>query len=100
MKGNLALDVVNDVIAPAVAVSGDRSGNLGLVGHVEVSLAAHVGTLTLSIERLFALKPNDVVSMNELLDEPLTLTLNGRSVARAELVAVDDHFGVRILELA
>jgi flagellar motor switch protein FliN/FliY len=38
--------------------------------------------------------------MNELLDAPLTLLLNGRPVARGELLAVDDHFGVRILELA
>ena len=38
--------------------------------------------------------------MNELLDAPLTLMLNGRAVARGELLAVDDHFGVRILELA
>ena len=42
----------------------------------------------------------DVVSMNELLDEPLTLLLNDRPVARGELLAIDDHFGVRILELA
>lgn len=100
MTGNTALDVLGAAVGNARDAVPARSEEMSLVGHVEVSLAAHVGTLTLSIERLFALKPNDVVSMNELLDEPLTLTLNGRAVARAELVAVDDHFGVRILELA
>jgi flagellar motor switch protein FliN/FliY len=74
--------------------------DVGLVGHVQVSLAAQIGTITMSIERLFGLKSGDVVSMNELLEAPLILMLNGRAVARGELLAVDDHFGVRILELA
>ena len=74
--------------------------DMSLVGHVEVSLTARVGTVSLPIERLFSLKQGDVVSMNELLDEPLTLLLNDRPVARGELLAIDDHFGVRILELA
>lgn len=98
--GNVALDIVKDAHTATGVPAIGRGNDMNLVGHVEVSLAAHVGTVTMSIDRLFTLKPNDVVSMNELLDEPLTLTLNGRVVARAELVAVDDHFGVRILELA
>ena len=74
--------------------------DIELIGHVQVSLTAQVGTISLSVEQLFGLKNGDVVSMNELLEAPLTLMLNGKPVARAELLAVDDHFGVRILELA
>jgi flagellar motor switch protein FliN/FliY len=99
MKGNLAMNVVADGLA-AVTAPMARGGDLNLVGHVEVQLSAQVGTLTMSIERLFGLKSGDVVEMNELLDEPVTLMLNGRPVAKAELVALDDHFGVRILEIA
>jgi flagellar motor switch protein FliN/FliY len=77
-----------------------RASDMSLIGHVQVALAAQVGTVTMSVERLFALKSGDVVSMDELLEAPLTLMLNGRPVARGELLAVDDHFGVRILDLA
>lgn len=95
MKSTLARDVARpSVDTPAV------SPDMSLVGHVEVSLTAQVGTISMPIERLFGLKHGDVVSMNELLDAPLTLMLNGRPVARGELLAVDEHFGVRILELA
>ncbi|MDQ3286720.1 MAG: FliM/FliN family flagellar motor switch protein [Pseudomonadota bacterium] len=73
--------------------------DISMIGHVQVSLAAQVGTLTMSIEQLFGLRAGDVVSMNELLEAPLTLMLNGRAVARGELLAVDDVFGVRILEV-
>jgi flagellar motor switch protein FliN/FliY len=101
MKSNAVSDIValaNDHNNHHPA-DGSRQ-DMGLIGHVQVSLAAQVGTVSLSIERLFGLKSGDVISMNELLDAPVTLLLNGRAVARAELLAVDDHFGIRILELA
>lgn len=98
MKGNLLRDVTpNERDASGETMS---STDISLIGHVQVSLAAQVGTVTMSIDRLFGLKEGEVVSMNELLEAPMTLMLNGRAVARGELLAVDDHFGVRILELA
>lgn len=99
MKNNLAVDVSAENVT-TLATATPVAADIDLVGHVEVSLSAHVGTVTLPLSRLFALKSGDVVAMNELLDEPLTLMLNGRAIATAELVAVDDHFGVRIVEIA
>lgn len=96
MKSNLK-EVINDAMVPEVSIARQ---DISMVGHVQVSLAAQVGTVTMSIDSLFGLKSGDVVSMNELLEAPLTLMLNGRVVARGELLAVDDCFGVRILELA
>ncbi len=86
--------------APASAPASAPPQDISLIGHVQVQLAAQVGTATMSVERLFALKAGDIVGMNEALEAPVTLMLNGRAVARGELLAVDDHFGVRILELA
>lgn len=98
MKSNAVMEVVG-ASGEAQVNSGFGRGDISLIGHVQVSLTAQVGTLNMSIEQLFGLKSGDVVSMNELLEAPLTLMLNGRAVARGELLAVDDHFGVRILEL-
>jgi len=98
MKGNAMREVVLSD-APVDAGDATARNDISLVGHVQVSLAAQVGTVSMSIERLFGLQSGDVVSMNELLEAPLTLMLNGKPVARGELLAIDDHFGVRILEL-
>jgi len=76
------------------------SKDMSLVGHVSVTLSALVGTVTLSIEQLFALKKGEVLPMNESFDTPVTLLLNGKAVARGELVAVEDNFGIRITELS
>jgi flagellar motor switch protein FliN/FliY len=99
MKSNLAKDPAFDAgdetqAAPAL------SKDISLIGHVQVSMTAQVGTVTMSVEKLFSLAAGDVVAMNELLEAPLTLMLNGKPVARGELLAVDDHFGIRILEVA
>lgn len=79
--------------------NGMRTADLDLVGHVKVALIARVGTVDLPMRELFALKKGDVVSMNERVDAAVDLLLDGRVVARGELLAVDDHFGIRILEL-
>jgi flagellar motor switch protein FliN/FliY len=88
-------DVVH--ATPAAAL---QPKDMGLVGHVQVAMTAEVGTVTMSIEELFALSAGDVVRMNERVETPLTLLLNGKPVARGELLAVDDHFGIRILDVA
>lgn len=74
--------------------------DLSLVGHVPVLLTALVGSVSLTVEQLFALKKGEVLAMNESLDAPITLQLNGKPVAHGELVAVEDHFGIRIIELS
>ncbi len=99
MKSSVVRDVasVGDLAQENPAVNRQ---DFSLIGHVQVSLAAQLGTVSLSIQDLFGLKSGDVVDMNELLDSPVTLMLNDRAVARGELLAVGDHFGIRILELA
>lgn len=85
---------------PAGDAANASSRNIGLIGHVQVSLSAQIGTVDMSVEKLFGLQAGEEVVLNELLEAPVTLMLNGRAVARAELVAIDDHFGVRILDIA
>ncbi|PWB29832.1 hypothetical protein DCO49_00235 [Stenotrophomonas sp. SPM] len=90
---------------PATGLAEEFSGlgtshpALALVGHVEVKMTAQIGSLTLSIEQLLAMKRGDQLTLDQLLDAPVSLLLNDRMVASAELMAVDDHYAVRILEL-
>lgn len=73
--------------------------DLSLVGHVKVSLTAEVGSAEMTIEELFALKRQDTVVLQEDTSAEITLLLNGRAIARGDLVAVEDKLGVRITEL-
>lgn len=74
--------------------------DISLIGHVQVALTAQIGTLSMSVGKLFGLAKGDVLELNELLEEPVTLLLDGKPVARGELLGVEDHFGIRILEIS
>ena len=54
-------------VAPENAPTGNNLINkdMSLVGHVPVSLTAIIGTVSISIERLFSLKKGEVLEMNE-----------------------------------
>ncbi|HYF22973.1 MAG TPA: FliM/FliN family flagellar motor switch protein [Caulobacteraceae bacterium] len=67
---------------------------------VNVAIQAKLGLATLSVEELLALRAGSVVKLDVRLNELIELRLNQSLVARGEIVAVDDHFGVRIVEIA
>lgn len=73
--------------------------DIDLIKHVQVALTATIGSAELSIEKLFSLRDGDVVTLKELVNEPVTLCIDQRPIARGQLVAVEDHFGVEITEI-
>ena len=66
---------------------------------LQVSLETHLGGAELSIQDLLGLKRGSVVKLDVRLNEPVELRLHGAVVARGEIVAVGDNFGIRILEV-
>lgn len=67
---------------------------------VNVALQAGLGQTTLTIEELLALKAGSVLKLDLKMNGLIELRLNQTLVARGEIVAVDDNFGVRIVEIA
>lgn len=77
----------------AVALSSN------ILSGVEIMITATLGQGSLPVSQLLELGPGSVVELETPLDGQLDLTLNGKLIARGELVAVDDRFGVRISEI-
>lgn len=71
-----------------------------MIDHVEVELEAFVGAARMTVAELAALAPEAVVTLEAPLNRAVELRLNGAAVARGELVAVGDRFGVRLTEIA
>lgn len=67
---------------------------------VRVPLQAKLGQATLTVADLLALKSGSIVKLDAGMSELVELRLNDSVVARGEIVAVDDNFGVRIVEVA
>jgi len=68
--------------------------------NVQVALRANLGQVSMSVEDLLALKSGAILKLDRSLGEPVELYLNDTLVARGEIVAVDDNFAVRLLEIA
>jgi flagellar motor switch protein FliN/FliY len=71
-----------------------------LLGDVAVTLHARLGSVEMTLADLLALRAGATVELKTRLSEPVELYLNDALVARGEIVAVDDRFGVRIVEIA
>jgi flagellar motor switch protein FliN/FliY len=66
---------------------------------VKIQLQVHVGSAVLTLGELLAARENAVLALDRGVDQAVDLVLEGRTVARGQLVAVDEHFAVRITEL-
>lgn len=70
-----------------------------LIAHVEVDVEVILGTAHLSVARLGELEKGALVEVDRKLSEAAELRVNGRVIARGEIVSVDDKFAVRITEI-
>lgn len=71
-----------------------------MIDNVEVELEAFVGEARMTVAELGALKAESVVTLDAPLNQAVELRLNGAVIARGELVAVGDKFGVRLTGIA
>lgn len=70
-----------------------------LIENVGVELEAFLGSARMTVAELTALAPGAAVALDAQLNGAVELRLSGVAVARGELVAVGDKFGVRLTEI-
>lgn len=70
-----------------------------LVDHVEVTCEAVLGGGNISIGRLNAMTKGDVITLDRSPADPVEIRVNGKIIARGEIVTVDDSFAVRLTEI-
>jgi flagellar motor switch protein FliN len=73
--------------------------NMELVHDVKVRLTVSLGGAEISIGELFALKEEGLLKLDKATSDPVDILLDGRPVARGELMVSGDQFAVRITEI-
>tara|TARA_B100000678_G_scaffold67490_1_gene55448 strand:- start:122 stop:475 length:354 start_codon:yes stop_codon:yes gene_type:complete len=71
----------------------------GLIQEIDVRLTVELGRKNLPLREILTLGENSLVELDRLTDEPLDIMVNGRLIARGEVVAQGNRFAIRILEL-
>jgi flagellar motor switch protein FliN/FliY len=82
----------------SVAASGDRA-SLDLLRDVELDLRIELGRTHMYLEDVLQLRKGSVVPLDKLAGDPVDIFVNGRLVARGEVLVLNDNFCVRIAEL-
>ena len=70
-----------------------------LLLHVPLQLSVVLGSCTMSIAEILKLGTGSIVELDRSVTHPVDLLVNDRPIARGEIVAVDETFGLRITEL-
>ena len=83
----------------AGVAEGSECANLDLLLDVRIPISVEVGRTELSLDKVLNLVPGSVVTLDKKSEEPVDLRVNGKLVARGEVVLVDDTYGLRITEI-
>jgi flagellar motor switch protein FliN/FliY len=73
--------------------------NLELVLDVPVSLTVELGSCLLPMRDVLQLDVGSVVQLEKSAEEPVQLMVNGKLIARGEVVLVENRLGIKITEL-
>jgi flagellar motor switch protein FliN/FliY len=85
-------------LQPAPLAGGDGA-DLRRLHDVPVELAVEIGRTRMTIGQTLELRPGSVVSLNRLAGEPVDLLINGKPIARGEVVVIDEEFGLRVTDV-
>ena len=71
----------------------------GLIQDIDVRLTVELGRTQMRLRDVLALAEDSIVRLDRLVDEPLDVMVNGKLIAKGEVVSEGNRFGLRILEL-
>lgn len=84
---------------PASELAGEPRRSLELLHDVEMAVTVELGRTRLTVRDLLALAPGAVVELDRSAGSPVDVLVNGKLIARGEVVVIDEEFGIRISEI-
>ena len=80
--------------------AGDGSRQpIDILGEVELDLRIELGRTQMQLDEVLQLRSGSVVALDKLAGDPVDVYVNGRLVARGEVLVMNDNFCVRVTEL-
>lgn len=77
----------------------DGAMGLGVLMDMPVRVTVEVGRVAVSLGELCRLGPGSLLRLDRAAHEPADILVNGKVVARGEIVTLDDAYGVRITDV-
>ena len=73
--------------------------NIGLIMDVPLNVTVELGRTTKSISEILDFAPGTIIELDRIAGEPIDVLVNGKLVAKGEVVVIEESFGVRVTEI-
>ncbi len=73
--------------------------NIGLIMDVPLEVTVELGRTTKSISEILNFGPGTVIELDRIAGEPIDVLVNGKFVAKGEVVVIEESFGIRVTEI-
>ncbi len=73
--------------------------NIGLIMDVPLEVTVELGRTNKTIKEILDFSPGTIIELNKLAGEAIDVLVNGKYVAKGEVVVIEDSFGIRITEI-
>ncbi len=73
--------------------------NIDLIMDVPLEVTVELGRTTKSIQEILDFAPGTIIELDKIAGEPIDILVNGKYVAKGEVVVIEESFGVRITEI-
>jgi flagellar motor switch protein FliN/FliY len=77
-----------------------NNANIGLLLNVPLDITVELGSAKKSIKDILDLSSGSIIELDKLAGEPVDVLVNGKLLAKGEVVVIDENFGVRITDIA
>lgn len=73
--------------------------NIGLIMDVPLEVTVELGRTKKSIAEILDFAPGTIIELNKIVGEPIDVLVNGKFVAKGEVVVIEESFGIRVTEI-
>ena len=76
-----------------------QTENIDLLLDVPLEVTVELGRTSKSIKEILDFAPGTIIELNRLAGEPIDVLVNGKYVAKGEVVVIEEAFGIRVTEV-
>ncbi len=86
-------------LQPGQYPAAEGRGNLKLIMDVPLQVSVELGSTKMRIKEILELGVGSVIELDKLASDPVDVYVNGRLIARGEVVVIDETFGIKITDI-
>lgn len=73
--------------------------NIGIIKDVPLEVTVELGRTHKSIAEILDFTPGTIIELDKIAGEPIDVLVNGKFVAKGEVVVIEESFGIRVTEI-